>query len=277
MSRSWPWPCARASTAVAPCPRARPPHRSSSCLAQVRSDLEEIETACRLLKVPGWHEGDAAERPPVVRRNLLLLEFYLHQDQLGAVMFAPSTRAAVAQTVNKAWNLLEFLFNHALNARWVKVALSSTSLKAMLVNGLWDSEDDECRELQKAKLFINYNHRYLNYNQKTMSAASCRRQRRHLTPPLYPTTAAPHPPTLPHNSFPHTPAFRTHPAAPPMLTSVPSPPVRTGAAVSSWPQAPTAVGARGTCDAVPSTSPTAPNQPHRCAARRATSTRARGW
>ncbi len=44
------------------------------------------------------------------------------------------------------------LFQYCLQNRWVKAALSVTEVQALLLNGLWDHKDDECREIMLQKM-----------------------------------------------------------------------------------------------------------------------------
>jgi len=116
------------------------------------SDLAEVEAALMLLKVPGWQDGETTGRPPFVRRNLLLLHAHLHRERLRAVTLAESTQAAAAEVVTRCRRLLDLLFSVCLTLNWVKAALAITSLQAMLVNGLWDPTDDDCKSHMKSKL-----------------------------------------------------------------------------------------------------------------------------
>ena len=47
--------------------------RDPAAASAAQNDLAEVEAALSVLKVGGWREGEAAGRPPFVRRNLLLL------------------------------------------------------------------------------------------------------------------------------------------------------------------------------------------------------------
>ena len=116
------------------------------------SDLSEIEAALGLLKVPGWREAEAEGRPPFVRRNLLLLHAHLHRERLGALSLSELTRQASNDVVAKARRLLDMIFSYSLQCGWVKATLTITELQALLVNGLWDHEDDECITSMKHKL-----------------------------------------------------------------------------------------------------------------------------
>jgi len=116
------------------------------------ADLEEIETALSLLKVAGWREGESAGRSPVVRRNLLLLHVHLHRDRLNAITLNEGTVAAVDEVISKSRRLLDVLLAYTLQLQWAKPALAVTALQALLVNGLWNHVDDECKVLMKAKL-----------------------------------------------------------------------------------------------------------------------------
>jgi len=118
----------------------------------VPADLEEIEAALSLLRVVGWREGDATGRSPVLRRNLLLLHAHLHRERLNALTLAESTKAASFEVVEKSRRLLDVLLAYALQLQWAKPALAITALQGLLVNGLWDHADDECKLLQKHKL-----------------------------------------------------------------------------------------------------------------------------
>lgn len=153
-------------------------------------DLAAIEAECVRLKVEGWRGAEAEGRPPFVRRNLLLLHYQMHQSRMLGVHLQPSSSKALAELVLKArrphpgpcpprppppppvparcrpsplsagaaWprsqvrRLLDVLFKYALHNKWVKAALAITDLQCLLVNGLWDSKDDECRELMQSKV-----------------------------------------------------------------------------------------------------------------------------
>ena len=116
------------------------------------ADLREIEAALAVLRVPGWREGDAANRPPFVRRNLLLLHAHMHRERLNALSLDESTKLAVLDLVSKARRLLDMTFGYCVSVTWVKAALAITELQALLVNNLWDHEDDDCHEAMKQKL-----------------------------------------------------------------------------------------------------------------------------
>ena len=47
------------------------------------------------------------------------------------------------------------LFQYSLSQRWVKATLAITELQALLVNGLWDNKDDDCRDLMEARMRSN--------------------------------------------------------------------------------------------------------------------------
>jgi len=115
-------------------------------------DLAAIEAECVRLKVEGWRGAEAEGRPPFVRRNLLLLHYQMHQSRMLGVHLQPSSSKALAELVLKVRRLLDVLFKYALHNKWVKAALAITDLQCLLVNGLWDSKDDECRELMQSKL-----------------------------------------------------------------------------------------------------------------------------
>jgi len=121
------------------------------------ADLEEIEAALSLLKVEGWRsEGadaqQAAARPPYVRRNLLLLTSHLHRERLRALNLQEATTLAATETVRKARRLLDMLFAYSLRCSWIKALLTITELQGLLVTGLWDHSEDECRGHMKTRL-----------------------------------------------------------------------------------------------------------------------------
>ena len=59
---------------------------------------------------------------------------------------------ASLEVVSKGLKLLDILLGCCLQTGWVKAVLSITSLQSLLRQGLWDHDDDECRDLMKAKL-----------------------------------------------------------------------------------------------------------------------------
>ena len=128
---------------------AREPEAASAA----QQDLDEIEAALSLLKVIGMREGEqAASRPPFVRRNLLLLHAHLHRERLRALAIAETTSQACIETVEKARRLLDMLLAYCLQVGWVRATLSITELQGLVINGLWDPRDDECRSHMKLKL-----------------------------------------------------------------------------------------------------------------------------
>mmetsp|Transcript_13937 Transcript_13937/g.35982 ORF Transcript_13937/g.35982 Transcript_13937/m.35982 type:complete len:486 (-) Transcript_13937:149-1606(-) len=139
---------------------ASTPYMVKAALAEARdskasavaSDLAEIEAALTLLKVTGWCQDEAAGRPPFVRRNLLLLHSHMHRDRLKALDLSAATHQAAEEVVSKCQRLLDVLFAYAVQLQWSKASLAITSLQALLVNGLWDHADDECRSLMKSRL-----------------------------------------------------------------------------------------------------------------------------
>jgi len=128
--------------------------RDASASAAVAADLNEVEAALQLLRVPGWREGEATAttRPPYVRRNLLLLLLYLHRERLRAIPIAESTVAKSHEVVAKSRRLLDVFFAFSMQSGWTKAVLATTELQALLVNGLWDHADDDCHSLMKQKL-----------------------------------------------------------------------------------------------------------------------------
>jgi len=120
------------------------------------ADLEEIEAALSLLKVEGWRSDSAdaqqAARPPYVRRNLLLLTSHLHRERLRALNLQEATTLAATETVRKARRLLDMLFAYSLRCSWIKALLTITELQGLLVTGLWDHSEDECRQHMKTRL-----------------------------------------------------------------------------------------------------------------------------
>jgi len=139
---------------------ATTPYMVKTALAEARgetasavsSDLAEIETALTLLKVAGWGADETASRPPFVRRNLLLLHSHLHRDRLKALVLSEPTKRAAEEVVAKSQKLLDVLFAYSVQLQWVKATLAITTLQALLVNGLWDHGDDECRTVMKSRL-----------------------------------------------------------------------------------------------------------------------------
>ena len=122
----------------------------SETAAGVAADLAEIETALMLLKVPAWGGGES--RPPVARRNLLLLHSHLHRDRLQALVLSEPTKHAAVEVVDKSRRLLDVLLSYSVQLQWVKATLSITALQALLVNGLWDPAEDECKSVMKSRL-----------------------------------------------------------------------------------------------------------------------------
>lgn len=115
-------------------------------------DLSAIEAACTSLKVPGWLEGETAGRPPFVRRNLLLVCYQMNQTRMPSIQLAESTKNALAELCIKVRRLLDMLFKFCLQNRWVKAALTVTECQALVLNGLWDMKEDDCRELMKKRM-----------------------------------------------------------------------------------------------------------------------------
>lgn len=114
-------------------------------------DLTTIEEGLRRLKVHGWrNEEEEAGRAPFVRRNLLLLHFVLYCEKIE-LSLQESTQSALSELQHKVKTIADMLFQYCLQNRWVKAALTVTEVMAMLVSGVWDHKDDECRELMKSK------------------------------------------------------------------------------------------------------------------------------
>lgn len=114
-------------------------------------DLATVEAALRTMKVNGWQSPEQeAGRPPFVRRNLLLLHFVLYNEKIE-LQIKPSTQHALSELSAKVATIADMLFQYCLQNRWVKAALTVTELQGLLVNGLWDHKDDECRELMQGK------------------------------------------------------------------------------------------------------------------------------
>jgi hypothetical protein len=124
----------------------------SEAAATVAADLAEIETALALLKVHGWAAAETAGRPPIVRRNLLLLHSHLHRERLKALVLSEATKMATAEVVEKGGRLLDGLLSYSIQLQWVKATLAITALQALLTNGLWDHADDECRAIMRTRL-----------------------------------------------------------------------------------------------------------------------------
>ena len=123
-----------------------------------KGDLVAIEGALMKLKVAGFtDEAEVASRVPFIRRNLLLLYCQLYQQggKLEGVSLGESTVLALGDIVVKARRLLDMLFQYALGQRWVKATLAITELQTLLVNGLWDAQEDECRELMSTRMASN--------------------------------------------------------------------------------------------------------------------------
>lgn len=116
------------------------------------TDLEEIEAALSVLKVPGWRDGETEGRPPFVRRNLLLLHAHMYKERLNALSLSEATLKASSEVIIKARRLSDMVFSYSMQCGWVKAVLALTELQACLVNGLWDHADDECRMSMKQKL-----------------------------------------------------------------------------------------------------------------------------
>lgn len=115
-------------------------------------DLSAIEAELRKLKVDGWRsEAEEAGRAPFVRRNLLLLHFVLYIEKIR-VELKPATTHALSEISAKVARIADMLFQYCLQNRWVKAALSVTEVQALLLNGLWDHKDDECREIMLQKM-----------------------------------------------------------------------------------------------------------------------------
>ena len=114
-------------------------------------DLVAVEAALRTLKVNGWQSPEQETgRPPFVRRNLLLLHFVLYNEKIE-LSIKPSTQHALSELSAKVATICDMLFQYCLQNRWVKAALTVTELQGLLVNGLWDHKDDECRDLMLRK------------------------------------------------------------------------------------------------------------------------------
>ena len=124
----------------------------SETAATVAADLTEIETALALLKVHGWAAAETAGRPPIVRRNLLLLHSHLHRERLKALVLSEATKMATTEVVEKGSRLLDVLLAYCIQLQWVKATLAITALQALLTNGLWDHADDECRAIMRTRL-----------------------------------------------------------------------------------------------------------------------------
>lgn len=48
--------------------------------------------------------------------------------------------------------LLDMLFKFCLQNRWVKATLAVTECQALVLNGLWDMKEDECREAMRVRM-----------------------------------------------------------------------------------------------------------------------------
>jgi len=115
-------------------------------------DLAVIEAELRKLKVEGWRsEAEEVGRAPFVRRNLLLLNFVLYIEKI-CVELTPATTNVLSELSAKVARIADMLFQYCLQNRWVKAALSVSEVQALLLNGLWDHKDDECRELMQLKM-----------------------------------------------------------------------------------------------------------------------------
>lgn len=115
------------------------------------ADLAAIEGGLEKLQVDGWSQPQQQGRPPFVRRNMLLLYFYMFRLKLD-VQLQQSTQDALREILNKASRLLDMLFQWSLSNRWVKPALAITETQALLLNGLWDPKDDACREEMEKRM-----------------------------------------------------------------------------------------------------------------------------
>jgi len=118
------------------------------------ADLSAIEAECVRLKVPGWRDGEGIGRPPFVRRNLLLVCHQMNATRME-VRLQQSTVEAQAELCAKVRRLLDMLFKFCLQNRWVKAALAVTECQALLLNGLWDNKEDDCRDAMRAKMSAN--------------------------------------------------------------------------------------------------------------------------
>jgi len=147
-------PVANVLEAVASCP-----YLVKLALAEARetahkaepADLAAIEGECLRLKVEGWRDGEAVGRPPFVRRNLLLVCYQMHQARM-CVHLQPNTMEALVELCTKVRRLLDMLFKFCLQNRWVKAALAVTECQALVLNGLWDAKEDECREAMRQRM-----------------------------------------------------------------------------------------------------------------------------
>merc|ERR1719285_232690 len=116
------------------------------------ADLAAIEAALRALKVNGWQsESEETGRAPFVRHNLLLLHYVLYHTKIEHKL-QPATIHALNELQAKVSCIADMLFQYCLQNRWVKAALTVTELQALLLNGLWDHKEDECREAMAAKM-----------------------------------------------------------------------------------------------------------------------------
>mmetsp|Transcript_20819 Transcript_20819/g.49882 ORF Transcript_20819/g.49882 Transcript_20819/m.49882 type:complete len:467 (+) Transcript_20819:41-1441(+) len=115
-------------------------------------DLEAIEAESVRLKVPGWSQEESKGRPPFVRRNLLLISYQMNQSRMQGIQLRESTVLALAQLCAKVRRLLDMLFKFCLQNRWVKAALTVTECQALVLNGMWDMKEDECRELMRERM-----------------------------------------------------------------------------------------------------------------------------
>jgi len=116
------------------------------------ADLTAIEAECVRLKLPGWRDAEAEGRPPFVRRNLLLLAYALNMTRMESVKLQQSSEAALGELAAKVRRMLDMLLKFCLQNRWVKAALTVTECQAMVLNGLWDPKEDECRELMRTRM-----------------------------------------------------------------------------------------------------------------------------
>mmetsp|Transcript_13713 Transcript_13713/g.41750 ORF Transcript_13713/g.41750 Transcript_13713/m.41750 type:complete len:453 (-) Transcript_13713:746-2104(-) len=116
-------------------------------------DLDAIEARLCSLDVEGFRASDDTTRPPFVRRTLLLLLAHLYSKRMGdELKVSETTVRAQKAVVARTTKLAEMLYRYSLHNRWVKAALTTSELLALLTNGLWDVSDPDCKAVQAARM-----------------------------------------------------------------------------------------------------------------------------
>uniref|UniRef100_A0A6U5NPC3 Uncharacterized protein n=1 Tax=Calcidiscus leptoporus TaxID=127549 RepID=A0A6U5NPC3_9EUKA len=114
-------------------------------------ELERMEAALEALGADCFAAPPSPKRPPIVRRNLLLLSLHLNRKRMVEVELTEVALKASSHVVALAKRLLDMLFAYAMQRAWIKVVLAVTELQALIANGLW-AFDDECKQRNKAQV-----------------------------------------------------------------------------------------------------------------------------